>query len=224
MTDRFSGFPVEAIDFYVGLEADNSRGYWQANKTVYDRTVKGPMEALSAVVTEEFGPLQIFRPHRDVRFSKDKTPYKTAMGAMTEGDGGELYYVQFSATGLMAAAGYYRLATDQLARYRTALDDDAAGAEITTIVAGLEAAGYGVGAYEELKSAPRGYAKDHPRITLLRRKGLIVSRTFPVGKWLATPKALARVVDTWRGASALNTWLNRWVGPSTLAPSPDDAW
>lgn len=224
MTRGFGGFPAEAIAFYTGLEADNSKAYWQANKATYQEAVKGPIEALGQIVAEEFGPLRIFRPNRDVRFSKDKSPYKTAIGAVTEGEGGELYYVQLSATGLMVASGYYQLATDQLTRFRAALDEDEPGEDIVAITGGLEAAGYTVGAYEELKTAPRGYAKTHPRITLLRRKGLIVSRSFPTSRWLSTPKALTQVVDTWRGAAPLNAWMNRHVGPSTLAPSLDEAW
>jgi uncharacterized protein (DUF2461 family) len=78
----FGGFPAEAFDFFEGLEADNSRTYWQANKALYDSCVKGPMEALLAEVAGEFGPGRIFRPHRDVRFSADKSPYKTNIGAV----------------------------------------------------------------------------------------------------------------------------------------------
>jgi uncharacterized protein (TIGR02453 family) len=218
----FSGWPAEALAFYEGLAADNSRSYWTEHKTVYEQAVKGPMLALAEQVDAEFGPLHIFRPHRDVRFSKDKRPYKTAMGAVTEGEKGEMYYVQFSAEGLLAAAGYYAMAPDQLARFREAVDDDDLGADVAARCADLVGAGYTLGAVGELKTAPKGYRRDHPRVELLRRKGLMASRSFAPARWLGTKAALTRVVDVWRGTAPLNEWLNAHVGPSTL--EPEEAW
>ena len=90
-----------------------------------------------------------------------------------------MYYVSLSTEGLFAGSGYYHMATDQLARFREAVDDDATGAERATLVAAAVAAGNDVGADDALKTAPRGYAKDHPRIDLLRRKGLTVWRGWP---------------------------------------------
>ena len=81
----FNGWPAEALEFYEGLEADNSKAYWTANKAVYETAVRQPLDALSATIADEFGELVVFRPYRDVRFAKDKSPYKTAMGALTEG-------------------------------------------------------------------------------------------------------------------------------------------
>ena len=73
----FTGWPAEALDLYAGLELDNSRAYWIAHRDVYERAIRAPFAALSDEVTREFGPLHLFRPNRDVRFSKDKSPYKT---------------------------------------------------------------------------------------------------------------------------------------------------
>jgi uncharacterized protein (DUF2461 family) len=80
----FRGWPEEALEFYVGLEADNSKAYFQANKATYDECVKAPFLALSDEIEREFGPLRVFRPNRDIRFSKDKTLYKTTAAAATE--------------------------------------------------------------------------------------------------------------------------------------------
>ena len=102
----FRGFPPEALTFYEGLEADNSKAYWTANKRIYEDCVRAPMEMLCESLQAEFGPMRIFRPYRDVRFSKDKSPYKTAIAAAGEGEGGTGYYVMLSATGLYAGAGY----------------------------------------------------------------------------------------------------------------------
>ena len=84
----FRGWADTALDFYRDLERDNSRAFWTAHKEVYERDVKAPFDALSVLVAEEFGPLRVFRPYRDVRFSKDKSPYKTRCYAVTEGEGG----------------------------------------------------------------------------------------------------------------------------------------
>lgn len=213
----FKGFPPEALDFWAGLEADNSKSYWNAHKDIYDRSVRGSLEALTEACSD-FGDFKIFRPYRDVRFSRDKSPYKTHMGAVTEGEGGALYYVQLSASGLFAAAGYYVMAPDQLERYRAAVVEDKSGEEVEDLVAGLEKAGYDVSAHDTLKTAPRGYPKDHARIALLRRKGLISGKAFPVARWLHTRTARDRVVKVWTDAGPLCNWLDDHVGPSHEPP------
>ena len=219
----FRGWPADAFDFYRGLEADNSKAYWQANKHRYEESVKAPFEALLGELDQEYGPFRMFRPYRDTRFSKDKSPYKTAAAASSEGERGTGLYVQVSAAGLMVGSGYYHMASDQLARFREAVDDDGAGEAIATICATLEKKGHEIAAFEQLKTAPRGYAKDHPRVDLLRRKGLVAMRFFPEAGWLHTAKAKARVVDTWREEQPMHDWLDAHVGPSELPP-PDAEW
>jgi uncharacterized protein (DUF2461 family) len=133
----FTGFPPETIEFYEQLEADNSRTFWQANKERYQELVKEPVERLGAAL-DEYGPFHVFRPYNDLRFSKNRPPYKTAQGAYGESEGGAGFYFQVSAQGLMCGAGYYAMAKDQLARFRAAVDGEATGGEIAGIVAGLE--------------------------------------------------------------------------------------
>jgi uncharacterized protein (TIGR02453 family) len=207
----FSGWPVEALEFFEGLQADNSRTYWTAHKPLYERSVYGPMAELLEELAGEFGPGRIARPYRDVRFSPDKSPYKTSIYAILE-DGG---YVNLSAAGLTAGMGYFHMAADQLERYRHAVADDAAGAELAGIVDRIAAEGVEVGGSSSLKSAPRGYPKDHPRIDLLRHRDLIAWRRWPPAAWLHTAAAKRRVVDFLRTTSALRAWLDERVGPST---------
>ena len=214
----FRGWPREALDFYVGLEADNSRQYWLAHKATYDESVKAPFLELSDAVEREFGPLRVFRPNRDIRFSKDKSPYKIAAAAATEGEGGSAYYVQISSGGLYVGSGYYHLMPDQLERYRVAVADARRGPKLATAVAALRKQRYGVDSRESLKSAPRGYPTDHPRIDLLRNKGMHAGKEFGAPGWLRTKAALDRIVKTWRDAGPMNRWLDKHVGPSTLAP------
>jgi len=209
----FRGWPAEAVEFYEGLAADNSKTYWTAHKPVFETQVHAPMVELLAEMADEFGAGRIFRPYRDVRFSADKSPYKTAIYATLERGG----YVRFSASGLMAATGYYEMSPDQLDRYRRAVADDASGADLVGVVDRLTAKGIVVGGASSLKSAPRGYPKDHPRVELLRHKGLIAWREWPVAAWLGTAAAKRRVVDFLRTAAPLNTWLHAHVGPSAPA-------
>ncbi|MGI8807747.1 MAG: DUF2461 domain-containing protein [Acidimicrobiales bacterium] len=213
----FGGWPDTALDFYRDLERENNRVFWTAQKDVYERHVKAPFTALSEIVANEFGPLRVFRPNRDVRFSKDKAPYKTRCYAVTEGEGGEAYYAEISAKGLVVASGYWMMANDQLDRYRAAVDDDQAGTVLERIVADLRGQTLVIEAHG-LKTAPRGYPRDHPRVELLRHKSMAAVRSFPPAGWLASAAAAERVVDTWRAARPLNEWLARHVGPSTEPP------
>ncbi len=210
----FRGWPVEALEFFEGLEADNSKAYWQANRAAYETTVRAPMDALIEELAPEFGEGRIFRPYRDVRFSADKSPYKVHIGAMLGGG-----YVQLSSRGLAAGAGMWEMAPDQLERYREAVDADRPGEQLEGVVADIRASGADVISHGALKTAPRGYPKDHPRIELLRYKGIAAWRDWPVGAWLGTAKARDRVVGLLRVAEPLNEWLRVRVGPSELTPS-----
>ena len=126
----FNGWPAEALEFYEGLAADNSRAYWTAHKASYERDVHAPMAALLAELEAEFGEGKIFRPYRDVRFSADKSPYKTAIGATLAGGG----YIQLSASGLAAGRGMYQMAPDQLERYRRAVAGDHTGEQLSKVM------------------------------------------------------------------------------------------
>jgi uncharacterized protein (TIGR02453 family) len=218
----FRGWPQDALDFYAGLEADNSKAYWLAHKLTYDECVKAPFLALSDDIEREFGPLHVFRPNRDVRFAKDKSPYKTAAAAVTESEGGAAYYVQISSDGLYVGSGYYHLAGDQLDRYRAAVADPKHGPKLAAGVAALRKNRYEVAARESLQRAPRGFPQDHPRVELLRMKGMHVGRTFGSPAWVHTSRALDRIVTAWRDAATVNRWLDRHVGPSLLAPPEPD--
>jgi len=208
----FRGWPTEALDFYEGLEADNSKTYWMDHKQVYDEQVLAPMAALLAELEPEFGAGRIFRPYRDVRFSADKSPYKTSIAATLDNGG----YIQLSARGLGAGAGMYHMANDQLDRFRRAVAEDGTGEDLAKLIAGLERKGIETAAHDSLKSAPRGYPKDHPRVDLLRQKGLIGWKQWPVAAWLGTAGAKKRVVDFLHAVRPMQDWLDRYVGPSEL--------
>lgn len=204
----FTGFGEDAVEFYDGLLADNSKAYWTDHREIYERDVRGPMTALLADLEAEFGAGKVFRPHRDVRFSHDKTPYKTHCGGYAAP-----FYVEVSSEGLMAAGGYYAMAPDQVARYRACVDDERRGEDLRARLDAARAAGLAVGG-EQLKTRPRGVDADHPRLELMRHKGLHVSRRWPPDDTLHGPAARARVQKVWRASRPLAEWLADHVGPT----------
>jgi len=208
MTAEFTGFGEGAVEFFEGLQADNSKAYWTDRRAVYEADIKEPMLALLAACEPQFGPAKMFRPYRDVRFSADKSPYKTHCGA-TAG----AFYVQVGPDGLLAAGGYYQMAPDQVARFRTAVDDQRRGSDLEKRLAAVEADGVTI-AGEELKTRPRGVDPEHPRLRLLRHKGLYGYRSWPPDDVLHEAGALDRVIATWRSLRPLVDWFDDHVGPS----------
>jgi uncharacterized protein (TIGR02453 family) len=204
----FRGWPSEALEFYEGLTADNSKSYWTAHLPVYENQVRAPMEELLAELSPEFGPGKIFRPYRDVRFSKDKSPYKNHLAAWLSGGG----YIQLSADGLAVGSGMYQMSPEQVDRYRRAVASDVTGPSLTALIATIEKAGAGVLGRDTLKTVPRGYPKDHPRLELLRHKGLVSWQDWPPAAWLGTAAASTRIVSFLRTSRPLREWLSDNVG------------
>ena len=213
MTD-FSGFPEAALDFYEGLESDNSKAYWTDHKQVYEASVQTPVRALVAALEPEFGAVKFFRPYRDVRFSKDKIPYKTH-AAIAADDEGQALYLQLGADGLMLAGGLYMATTDQARRLRAAIADDLPGAALVKIMKQLGRHGYRVDG-ERLKRVPKEHA-EAPRQELLTLKSLTGVQQHPPEPWLHTPEAYDRIVTAWRALGPLNDWLHQHVGPPRTA-------
>ncbi|HEY2506190.1 MAG TPA: DUF2461 domain-containing protein [Streptosporangiaceae bacterium] len=204
----FQGWPDEALEFYEGLEADNSRAYWQAHKAIYEASVLRPMQELLSDLEPYYGETKIFRPYRDVRFSHDKSLYKTAIMAII-GPG----YVRFSADGLAAGSGRHEMAGEQLTKYREAVGADAAGSALEELIADLRKQDIEVQGTAPLKTAPRGYAADHPRIELLRFKGLYAWKEWPVEPWLGTAAVRQVIAGFLTATGPLSDWLAKHVGP-----------
>lgn len=209
----FTGFGGGATAFYEELAANNSRDWWRANRHRYDDEVRRPMEQLLEELSDAWGEAKLFRPNRDTRFSADKSPYKTSIAAVIHGDRGGSVYLSLSAEGLHVGGGGYHLDRPQLARFREAVAKDGPGRELESIAAVLRAAKADVTSHSTLKTAPRGYAADHPRIDLLRRDGIVGIWGHPPRKWLRTAAARSRVEDGWQTLRPLNEWLVAHVGP-----------
>jgi uncharacterized protein (TIGR02453 family) len=204
----FTGIPIAALDFYEDLEADNTKAFWTAHKHVYDEAVRAPLEALAAALEKEFGPAKFFRPYRDVRFAKDKTPYKTQQGAWFSESS---VYLQISAAGLMVAGGYWDTSSAQVERLRRAVADDVAGAALERALAAVRKARLELGGHQ-LTRVPHGYPKDHPRAELLRYKSMTARRDFGSPAWLPSKRAQTEVVKAARSIAPLIGWLDTHVG------------
>ncbi len=205
----FTGFPVAALDFYDDLEFDNTRSFWEKYKQVYTESVRQPMTALCEALAPEFAPdgqsAKVFRPYRDVRFAKDKTPYKTHQGAFVAAGPATGWYVEISARGLRVGAGFYEASGERLARIREAMADDKSGPKLEQVLRKLEKDGFEISG-ERLKTSPRGYAADHPRIELLRHKQLFAGKAFGF-EGLDSPDVLDRVRIDWRALRPLVEWV-----------------
>ena len=202
----FQGFPEAALDFYDDLEMDNTKSFWEAHKAVYDEAVKAPMAALMAALEPEFGPAKVFRPYRDVRFAKDKTPYKTNQGAFVGAGPACGWYVEIAARGVRTGAGFYDASGTDLARIRTSIDNEATGKQLQRILAKLEKAGFTIGG-QKLKTTPRGYDAEHPRIELLRHKSLTLGKSYGFDKAIQSPALLTKVRKDWQALRPFVEWV-----------------
>jgi uncharacterized protein (TIGR02453 family) len=204
----FRGWPVAAVEFFDRLAVDNTKTFWTANKAVYETKVRAPMQALLDELAPRCGEGRVMRPYRDIRFSKDKTPYKTNIAGHNDA-----VYVSLNANGLGVGSGLYQPSPGQLARFRAAVDADASGTALVSILEALRKKKIGISAHEVLKTAPRGYAKDHPRLGLLQHKGITAWQEWPVGAWLGTADAKKRIVAFIEASQPLRDWIDRYVGP-----------
>jgi uncharacterized protein (TIGR02453 family) len=210
--NTFQGIPSEAFRFYAELEQNNNREWWQEHKDVYDAAVKDPLTALLEQLEPQFGPAKVFRPYRDVRFSQDKSPYKTAQGAIAAEQEGLGFYLHLSAEGIMLGGGCHTYSPAQLARYRESVAAPASGEELEGIVSQIAATGYSIGG-EMLKTVPRAYDKDHPRAELLKHKSLSAGQELGEPEWLATPAAAEEIAKRWEVLRPLVDWVSKHAAP-----------
>lgn len=213
----FTGLNPDALAFYAELRENNSKEWWTANKQRYDESVRAPFEALAAELQPEFGGLKIFRPYRDVRFGADKTPYKLHIGLVSTST--MTHYLQLSETGLLTAGGRYDVAPATLARFREIVDDNRLFGDLEATLEEAAGEGFTLMSDGALRTAPRGYPADHPRIHLLRLKRLAIARREDPADWMWQPAAAASIAERWRSVSIWCDWLAENLG-DTFAESP----
>jgi uncharacterized protein (TIGR02453 family) len=209
---RFQGFGPEVKQWFQGLEADNSRAYFTARRDFFEEAIRDQMHALLGELAGKLGgEVKLFRQNRDIRFSLDKSPYKTnTYGVIYGSELGTHLYASISAAGLAAGSGYYMLGRDELERYRQGVDDERRGPGLLRAVAKAQKAGLELWG-ETLATAPRGYPKEHPRIELLRRKNLALGARLDFGDGIPRADGLRFVTGTWRAAAPVTRWLDEHV-------------
>ena len=210
----FAGFPAAAFTFYERLSTHNTKAWWEQHRSTYDTCIKAPLVGLLEALEPEFGAFKVYRPYRDTRFSKDKTPLKDHQGAVVMIEDAVGYYVQISASGVLVGGGLYAPAPSQLARVRAAIDS-AAVAPLEKQLATLRRARP---AWEidvaPLKTRPKGIAADHPRLELLRMTRLVFTRVYDDPKIVESAKFLDAIRRDWRAITPVLEWLADHAGPT----------
>ena len=217
----FTGFPRSAFTWFAGLEEDNSKAYFERTRSLWQTEVRDQLEALLEELADDLGGrVKLFRQNRDLRFSADKSPYKTATyGLIIDRPSSRAgLYAQLTAAGLFAGTGYHTFARDQLERYREKAAGRAGG-NLATILGELSDDGFML-IGEELKTVPRGFDRDHRNAAVLRRKAVAAGRRIaPKGRGgIGRERALEHVSGTWKRLEPMNRWLDRNVGPSDEPP------
>jgi uncharacterized protein (TIGR02453 family) len=211
----FTGLRPDALDFFAELAAHNTKEWWLANRARYDESVRGPFEELGEALADEFGPVKIFRPFRDVRFSTDKTPYKVHIGMVTRET--TAHYLQLGEGGLLIGGGVFDLPTPALARFRRLVDDPRTSGDVEATIEELDDAGFSLMTDGAVRTAPRGFSIDHPRIGLLRLTRLAISRAEPPAGWMWDAGAVDVISQRWRTVSVWNEWLAENLGEELVA-------
>ena len=205
MSDGFTGFPPEAFKFFAQLARNNNRDWFQAHKDVYERACREPMKALMAAIDPPFGAGWMSRINNDMRFNRDRSPYKTRIEASVKG-----HYVSVGAQGMYVGTGIYKPEPATLRQLREAMAADLSGKKLQSIVTALRRKGYTVSTHETSSTPPRGYQADHPRIELLKMKDIHAGRMFEPSV-LSSPKALAHVKKAMTDLAPFSSWLKTYV-------------
>lgn len=223
----FRGFPQTSIQFLKDLEANNNKEWFTANKPVYQSELLAPAKEFVEVMGERLhqispsinydtrtnGSGSLMRIYRDVRFSKDKTPYKTAVAGMFwEGEGKKTqnpgFGFQLTKNGIGLVAGMFGFDKHKLNAYREAVDDDKLGSELAQLVADVTADGTYSVHHEHYKKVPRGYDADHPRATLMKFNSLYVHPTTEIGvEEIGSAELIDICYDHFAKMAPIQQWL-----------------
>lgn len=205
-------FQETSLQFLKTLQKNNNRDWFTTNKPAFVKIQKEVKEVFLEIQSDlekhdEIEKMKIYRIYRDVRFSNDKTPYNPRLAASYTRLGKALrggYFLQIKPGETMLAGGFWQPEKDDLLRIRKEITQDAS--EFREILNDKNFKKYFGGVFkgDELKSAPRGFDKDHKDIDLLRKKGFIAIRSFTDAEVLA-PNFLKEIADSYQ---ALRPFFN----------------
>ncbi|GAB4409180.1 MAG: DUF2461 domain-containing protein [Bacteroidia bacterium] len=210
----------ETLDFLSGLSQHNEKGWFDARRSQYEAARDNLIQVVDRVIEEiatfddTLGGVvarqSLFRINRDVRFSNNKDPYKTNMGAFVSRGGRNSpfagYYVHIEPGKSFAGGGSYMPPADVLQKIRAHIDHE--GPRLREIISDpAYVAVYGTLEGEALRTAPKGYPKDHPEIDLLRMKSFVGTRTLTDAQ-LTSPDLVHRLAEDFRALYPLIDFLN----------------
>ncbi len=214
--DDFAGFSKDAVKFLQDLRDNNSRDWFNANKTIYETALKSPAAAFCEIMTGELETLtgiahdaKVYRIHRDIRFSKDKTPYNSHLHiSFVPRSGPEApphWFFGLQADSLALGTGQFAFAKGALDTYRERVAGGD-GEKLAKILAGLERKGVRL-SEPDLKRVPAPFEKDHANGELLRRKGLAAWIDFPDPAAATAPDLVNTCMTSFRSIKPLHDWL-----------------
>ncbi len=207
-------FTKDSFRFLELLEGNNYKEWWYENKKDYERYVKEPLKNLANDVGIIYGEPHIFRPNRDVRFSKDKSPYKTNASFYISDTFGGLYF-ELSKTGITVGGGLYEPQTDQLEAWRQ-LFDTAKAIKIKDLLHKASKQDFALMQEGALKTAPRGWTPDHPEIEYLRLKHAVITKHYSYDSWIGNPNIFDELMKNYQLVHDWNMQLKLYVGESRL--------
>ncbi len=214
----FAGFKPDSIKFFEELAVNNNRVWWLANKSRFEANVRKPLLELMEELGSAYGSLKTFRPNRDTRFGANKDPYKEQISFVAYGSAGTACYLELSTRGLFIGGGYWQPGKDQLERFRDLVDDNKLVGDLEATLEELAESGYLISREGALKTSPRGFDSDHPKIELLRLKSLAVGKSIPISEWFFTSDALNCIKQEWDIVMSWNEWLISSIGATTEPP------
>jgi uncharacterized protein (TIGR02453 family) len=221
----FDGFPKETVKFLTGIRAHNEKAWFDAHRAEYEQGLLAPAAGFAEALAPRLRKIEpeihvearvngsIMRINRDIRFSKDKSPYKDHLDLWfwtgeKKGWDSSGFFFRLTPDRLMLGAGMHGFPPPTLARYRSAVLDAQRGDTLVRTVAKLRKAGYEVGT-ESYKKTPPGVPADHPRAALLRHGGLHAGWEGDHPRELHTPAIVEFVAGHFAAVVPLHRWLRR---------------
>jgi uncharacterized protein (TIGR02453 family) len=219
----FRGFSRDCVQFYQVLARNNDKGWFTANKQVFENAVMNPArdfvyemgnllkEISPKVVADPRQDRSIFRHYRDTRFSHDKSPYKTHLVIFWwEGSRTKMecpgYYFHLEPPNLLLGVGIHCFSKPLLEQYRDSVVDSKQGEALAKAVASVQAKGYAIG-IRYYKKTPRGYDPGHKNAELLLHNGLTAAFTVPIPEELYSEDILEYCFNRFRDMSPVHGWL-----------------
>lgn len=216
----FTGFPKGGVEFFQTLSVRQDRAWFHAHKADYQELWEAPMQAFLTAVQAKVAPMfaeakktkpKVFRIYRDVRFSKDKSPFKTSIsGVIPLYQGGMMervgYYFEFGPTPFVAA-GRWMMDPPTLKRFRKAVADERTGPPFATAVEKSVGKGFVVSSQQQLARVPKPWTKEHPRAELLRHKGFTFTLPNPSFAVLQSPKLVDWAVTQLKTIAPVMKWV-----------------